>query len=83
VRIVLPVRSANVSSDITASAAWRKLHDHHGAVAGRHLREFSTTIRRAGRELTVQVGELQIDYSKHRVTREPSGCLSNWRARPG
>ncbi|MEU4344517.1 glucose-6-phosphate isomerase [Nocardia sp. NPDC023852] len=59
-----------MSSDITATAAWRKLHDHHGAVAGRHLREFFADDPARGSELTVQVGDLHIDYSKHRVTRE-------------
>ncbi|MEV6321087.1 glucose-6-phosphate isomerase [Nocardia sp. NPDC051787] len=59
-----------MSSDITATAAWRKLHDHHGAIAGRHLREFFAEDPARGGELTVQVGDLHIDYSKHRVTRE-------------
>ncbi|MEV5838410.1 glucose-6-phosphate isomerase [Nocardia sp. NPDC052112] len=59
-----------MSSDITASAAWRKLHEHHSAVAGRHLREFFAEDPDRGRELIVGVGDLHIDYSKHRVTRE-------------
>ncbi|MGQ4598330.1 glucose-6-phosphate isomerase [Nocardia sp. R6R-6] len=59
-----------MSSDITATAAWRKLHDHHGGIAGRHLREFFADDPARGRELTVQVGDLHIDYSKHRVNRE-------------
>ncbi|MGY4103015.1 glucose-6-phosphate isomerase [Nocardia sp. R16R-3T] len=59
-----------MSSDITASAAWRKLHEHHSAVAGRHLREFFAEDPDRGRELIVGVGDLHIDYSKHRVNRE-------------
>ncbi|MBF6166583.1 glucose-6-phosphate isomerase [Streptomyces gardneri] len=59
-----------MSSDITATAAWRKLHDHHGTVAGRHLREFFADDPARGSELTVQVADLHIDYSKHRVNRE-------------
>ncbi|MEV6254248.1 glucose-6-phosphate isomerase [Nocardia sp. NPDC051929] len=59
-----------MSSDITATAAWRKLHDHHGTVAGRHLREFFADDPARGSELTVQVADLRIDYSKHRVNRE-------------
>lgn len=59
-----------MSSDITATAAWRKLHDHHGTVAGRHLREFFADDPARGGELTVQVADLHIDYSKHRVNRE-------------
>ncbi len=64
------LRSADVSSDITASAAWRKLHDHYNAVSGRTLREFFAEDPARGRELTVSAGDLHIDYSKHRVNRE-------------
>ncbi|WP_280510609.1 glucose-6-phosphate isomerase [Nocardia farcinica] len=59
-----------MSSDITASAAWRKLHDHHGALAQRHLREIFAEDPERGRELTLQAADLHIDYSKHRATRE-------------
>ncbi|WP_330250442.1 glucose-6-phosphate isomerase [Nocardia sp. NBC_00565] len=59
-----------MSSDITASAAWRKLQEHHTAIAGRHLREFFAEDPDRGRELIIGVADLHIDYSKHRVTRE-------------
>ncbi|WP_067653620.1 glucose-6-phosphate isomerase [Nocardia harenae] len=65
-----------MSSDITASAAWRKLHDHHGSVGGTHLREFFAEDAERGRELVVEVGDLRIDYSKHRVTRETLALLA-------
>ncbi|MGA4786167.1 glucose-6-phosphate isomerase [Nocardia sp. AB354] len=64
-----------MSSDITATAAWRKLHDHYSAVADRHLREFFAEDPDRGRELTVEVGDLHIDYSKHRITRETLDLL--------
>ena len=64
-----------MSSDITATAAWRKLHDHHAGIADRHLREFFAEDPDRGRELTAQVGDLHIDYSKHRVTRETLDLL--------
>ncbi|MGF6884144.1 glucose-6-phosphate isomerase [Nocardia sp. GAS34] len=66
---------AGVSSDITATAAWRKLQDHHAGIADRHLREFFTEDPDRGRELTVQVADLHIDYSKHRITRETLDLL--------
>ncbi|MFC8529573.1 glucose-6-phosphate isomerase [Nocardia sp. NPDC057227] len=65
-----------MSSDITASAAWRKLHDHHEGVGGTHLREFFADDPERGRELVVGVGDLRIDYSKHRVTRETLALLT-------
>ncbi|MBO0853562.1 MAG: glucose-6-phosphate isomerase [Nocardia sp.] len=64
-----------MSSDITATAAWRTLRDHHDAMADRHLRELFAEDPARGRELTVTVGDLHIDYSKHRVTRETLGLL--------
>ncbi|MBB5914605.1 glucose-6-phosphate isomerase [Nocardia transvalensis] len=64
-----------MSSDITATAAWRKLRDHHSAVADRHLRDLFADDPERGRELTVEVGDLHIDYSKHRVTRETLDLL--------
>ncbi|WP_330184853.1 glucose-6-phosphate isomerase [Nocardia sp. NBC_01503] len=64
-----------MSSDITASAAWRKLHDHHASIAGRHLREFFAEDPKRGGELTVEVADLHIDYSKHRITRETLDLL--------
>lgn len=69
------VISAFVSLDITATAAWRKLQDHHAAVGGRHLRDLFAEDPERGRELIAQVGDLHIDYSKHRVTRETLDLL--------
>ncbi|MFF3569614.1 glucose-6-phosphate isomerase [Nocardia jiangxiensis] len=64
-----------MSSDITATAAWRKLHDHFSAIADRTLRELFAQDPERGRELTVQIADLHIDYSKHRVTRETLDLL--------
>ncbi|MGM7647125.1 glucose-6-phosphate isomerase [Nocardia sp. JW2] len=59
-----------MSSDITASAAWQALQTNHRTVAPLHLRQLFAEDPARGRELTVQVADLHIDYSKHRVTRE-------------
>ncbi len=64
------VRSAGVSVDITASAAWRKLLDHHEAIAALRLRDLFAEDPARGRDLRVTAGDLLIDYSKHRITRE-------------
>ncbi len=56
--------------DITASSAWNALQRHHDQIATKDLREFFADDPARGTELTVNVGELYIDYSKHRVTRE-------------
>jgi glucose-6-phosphate isomerase len=61
--------SANIG-DITGSPAWKALARHHEQIAGKHLRQLFADDPDRGRELTLTVGDLYIDYSKHRVTRE-------------
>ena len=59
------------------SSAWDALTRHHAQIAGKHLREFFAEDPDRGRELTLTVGDLYIDYSKHRVTRETLALLVN------
>src|ERR1700756_942310 len=61
--------------DITATSAWNALQRHHEQIATKHLREFFADDPARGSELTVSVGDLYIDYSKHRVTRETLSLL--------
>ncbi len=56
--------------DIAATPAWQALHRHHDQIGEEHLREFFAEDPDRGSELTLSVGDLYIDYSKHRVTRE-------------
>jgi glucose-6-phosphate isomerase len=56
--------------DITATTAWDALRSHHEQIGQTHLRQFFADDPNRGRELAVSVGDLYIDYSKHRVTRE-------------
>jgi glucose-6-phosphate isomerase len=62
--------SAQQIPDITASPAWNALLRHHDEIGGKHLREFFDEDPARGRELVLTVGDLYVDYSKHRVTRE-------------
>ncbi|MGV0654750.1 glucose-6-phosphate isomerase [Mycolicibacterium thermoresistibile] len=62
-------------SDITATPAWQALSRHHGEIRDRHLRELFAEDPDRGTELALTVGDLYIDYSKHRVTRETLGLL--------
>ena len=52
------------------SSAWEALKRHYTQIAAVHLREFFAEDPARGRELTLSVGDLYIDYSKHRLTRE-------------
>ena len=62
--------SVQTIPDITATPAWAALRRHHEQIGETHLRQFFDDDPDRGRELTVTVGDLYIDYSKHRVTRE-------------
>ena len=59
-----------MGSDITATPAWEALSRHHDDVAATDLRSLFGEDPARGTELAVTVGDLYIDYSKHRVTRE-------------
>jgi glucose-6-phosphate isomerase len=56
--------------DIAATPAWQALQKHHGEIGEKTLREFFAEDPDRGSELALTVGDLYIDYSKHRVTRE-------------
>jgi glucose-6-phosphate isomerase len=56
--------------DISATPAWSALQQHHRQIGGTHLRQFFDEDPDRGREFNVTVGDLYIDYSKHRVNRE-------------
>jgi len=56
--------------DIATTPAWQALQKHHDEIGQKHLREFFADDPNRGTELALTVGDLYIDYSKHRVTRE-------------
>ena len=64
-----------MSADITATAAWHSLARHHDELASKNLREIFAEDPARGTELTLTVGDLYIDYSKHRVTAETLSLL--------
>ncbi len=66
-----------MSLDISATPAWEALSRHYDEVAVTTLREFFDNDPGRGTELTVTVGDLYIDYSKHRVNRETLALLVN------
>jgi glucose-6-phosphate isomerase len=66
---------------ITASPEWQRLVDHHAAVAGVHLRTLFADDPKRGETMTVEAGDLFLDYSKNRVTAETIGLLAALAAR--
>ncbi|TDD03168.1 glucose-6-phosphate isomerase [Nonomuraea deserti] len=64
-----------MNGDITRSQEWAALDKHHGELAGKELRElFADDPGRADR-MTATAGDLYLDYSKHRATRETVDLL--------
>jgi glucose-6-phosphate isomerase len=56
--------------DIAATPAWQALSRHHDEIGEKHLRELFAEDPERGTQLALTVGDLYLDYSKHRVTRK-------------
>ncbi|MFZ1161952.1 MAG: glucose-6-phosphate isomerase, partial [Mycobacterium sp.] len=63
--------------DISLTPAWSALRKHHEQIGGTHLRKFFDEDPDRGREFNVTVGDLYIDYSKHRINRETLKLLTD------
>jgi glucose-6-phosphate isomerase len=68
---------------ITDTSEWRALSDHHAAMADRQLRELFADDPSRGQSLCVEVGDLYLDYSKNRLTRETIDLLAALARRAG
>ena len=60
---------------ISDSAEWQALAEHHREVRDRHLRELFAEDADRGELLTCRAGDLYLDYSKNRITRDTIGLL--------
>ena len=56
--------SVSTIPDITATPAWDALRRNHEQIGETHLRQFFDDDPDRGRDLTVTVGDLYIDYSR-------------------
>lgn len=66
-----------MTADTSATPEWNALRSHYQQIGDTHLREFFAADPSRGNDLTLTVGDLYIDYSKHRVTRETLSLLIN------
>jgi glucose-6-phosphate isomerase len=64
-------------TDIAATPAWQALSRHHDEIGQKQLREIFAEDPERGTEFAVSVGDLYIDYSKHRVTRDTLQLLGD------
>ena len=62
-------------ASITGTPEWRALEAHHRELRDVHLRDLFAADPARGEALTVEAGDLYLDYSKNRVTDETLGLL--------
>lgn len=64
------IDDSGTRADVTSTEEWRLLADHHDRVRAVHLRELFADDPERGTRMTVNAGDLHLDYSKHRATEE-------------
>jgi glucose-6-phosphate isomerase len=64
------------ATDITATAEWSALAEHHKAVEGLHLRKLFDSDPDRAAAMTTGGGVLVLDYSKNRITRDTLPLLT-------
>jgi glucose-6-phosphate isomerase len=68
---------------ITSTPEWAALAAHHAEVAPLHLRDLFARDPDRGQTMTLEVGDLYLDYSKHRLTAETLARLAALARRAG
>ncbi|MFO7590457.1 MAG: glucose-6-phosphate isomerase [Acidimicrobiia bacterium] len=68
---------------MTETAEWRALTDHFAELRDVHLRDLFAADPGRSETMTVEVGDLLLDYSKHRVTRATIDLLATLARRAG
>lgn len=69
--------------DATSTPEWFTLAEHRGADREVHLREFFASDPGRGKRMTLDAGELHLDYSKHRLRQETLDVLISLARRVG
>lgn len=59
----------------TTTAAWQKLQDHYEEVKAIHIKDLFEKDSNRFQELSIDTGDLLVDYSKNRITRETLDLL--------
>jgi glucose-6-phosphate isomerase len=70
-------------SPISTTPEWQALLDHHAVVGEVHLRDLFAREPDRGETMTLEVGDLYLDYSKHRLTTETIDLLAALARRAG
>ncbi len=62
-------------TQLTESAAWQALWEHHAAIADVHMRDLFAADPSRFDKYSLQLGDLLVDFSKNRVTEETMARL--------
>ncbi len=79
----MPAPEVPSPTDVTATEEWARLAVHAEAMRPRHLRELFADEPGRAEAMTLEAGDLVLDYSKHRVTAETLGLLAAVARRAG
>ncbi|WP_035793719.1 glucose-6-phosphate isomerase [Kitasatospora mediocidica] len=79
----MPENPANGRTPLDRSPQWAALGKHRAELGELHLREMFAADPQRGSRLTLQVGDLHLDYSKHLVTDETLELLRELAAARG
>jgi glucose-6-phosphate isomerase len=74
---------ARTPTRIDRSAAWRALRAHHHTIGGVHLRGLFAADPSRGQTMRVRAAELELDYSKNRLTAQTIALLCALARRAG
>jgi glucose-6-phosphate isomerase len=66
-----------MATPVDQSPEWAALVDHRSALGDAHLRDLFADDPTRGTDFVVEVGNLYLDYSKHRITRHTVGLLTD------
>ncbi|MCW2912561.1 MAG: glucose-6-phosphate isomerase, partial [Actinomycetia bacterium] len=63
-------------SDITESVEWKALAAHYASIQGQHLRDLFAWDPERAERMSLEAGDLYLDYSKHRATQDTFKLLT-------
>ncbi|MET0666540.1 MAG: glucose-6-phosphate isomerase [Acidimicrobiales bacterium] len=66
-----------MATPVDQSPEWAALVDHRSALGDADLRDLFADDPTRGTDFVVEVGNLYLDYSKHRITRQTVGLLTD------
>jgi glucose-6-phosphate isomerase len=69
------LQGEDAMSQLTQSPAWKALSNHHAEVEGVHMRTLFAEDPERFARFSLEVGEIFVDYSKHRVTKDTMRLL--------